>query len=410
MKKLLSFLLTLALLSSSFNLAFAQVDLSITGNGAMSDNSSQITTTTNSDVFQTNKATVNNTVTINSNTGGNKMDGITGGKADLDTGDATINANITNDINANEAVVNPCDCQQDAAVIIENNGAQSTNNVNLDQCNTATVVQDNTAQISNTLDLNANTGDNDIEDLTGGGEVELKTGDVTIEPVTITNLVNSNLGAVGTGISAGGDAGEPLLLTVGGNGSDSTNLIDVSSAFVADYFQTNDSSITNDLSITGETGDNNIDDNTLSSSGSSPEVSLSTGNVNMGAIIDTAAGFNVASDDCGCITGVNADISANGTESASDITLDLVDDALATQENTDDFTTIGSLVSDTGDNDIDDNTNGDLELDSGDCNSNFDEVNTGGSNFFGTLPEMPQLSSVNIGAFMAALGIDVSVQ
>ena len=88
--------------------AFASTTIEISGNGAGSDNFSTVSQNTTTSVTQTNNANVTNTVNADAKTGGNDANFNTGGDVTIDTGDATVKADIKNSLNSNAAEVNCC--------------------------------------------------------------------------------------------------------------------------------------------------------------------------------------------------------------------------------------------------------------------------------------------------------------
>lgn len=93
----------LALVISGSTMARA-FDYIIQDNGAGSQNQLQIENTNSTSVFQTNQGSVNNNVDASANTGGNSVNG-SSGNGTINTGDATVNVNITNQLNSNNATV-----------------------------------------------------------------------------------------------------------------------------------------------------------------------------------------------------------------------------------------------------------------------------------------------------------------
>lgn len=89
--------------------ALADVTCTISGNGANSHNRCNITVNTGgckkikcaSGSSQTNNASVSNTVTVSSSTGGNKANKNTGGDVSITTGDSNVDISITNNVNSN---------------------------------------------------------------------------------------------------------------------------------------------------------------------------------------------------------------------------------------------------------------------------------------------------------------------
>jgi len=71
------------------------------GNGTGSTNGSDVITTSNDTTTQNNNADIVNTLNLSANTGGNQANANTGGVSNIETGDATIVANLVNFVNNN---------------------------------------------------------------------------------------------------------------------------------------------------------------------------------------------------------------------------------------------------------------------------------------------------------------------
>src|SRR3989344_4430799 len=77
----------------------------------------------------------------------------------------------------------------DTTIQISGNGSDSNNTANVNVTQNTTVVQNNTADVTNNVDVDADTGDNDAEDNTGG-DVSIDTGDADVT-VNVSNTLNS---------------------------------------------------------------------------------------------------------------------------------------------------------------------------------------------------------------------------
>jgi len=232
--------------SNSLNTNAAKVDccqsgdteLKISGNGTKSDNKIDLDQSNKTEVFQTNKADVNNKVDVDSNTGDNDADDNTGGNVKIDTGDASTTVNVGTTANANSAVVGGHGGEAGSlSAWVTGNGSDSDNDIYLDVDAATTLVQDNEADVDNHVYVDAETGDNDAEDNTGG-DVMIETGDADAD-VTIDNMVNFNAADV--------DCGCVLDLTakVAGNGTDSDNKIKADLESGKDVHQDNNSDLNN---------------------------------------------------------------------------------------------------------------------------------------------------------------------
>ena len=193
------------------------------GNGADSTNTAIIDQTTNNTTVQTNTANIQNNLNLAATTGNNSTSKNTGGNSSIETGDASINAQVLNIANSNisggswwlvivneagrwigklfggdggnyagsqgtEFTVNEAG---EITAVNSGNGAGSTNNANITQETNNTTVQTNTANITNNLDLSANTGGNSASRNTGG-DSSIETGDASII-ANLVNFVNNNI-------------------------------------------------------------------------------------------------------------------------------------------------------------------------------------------------------------------------
>src|SRR3989344_9491584 len=75
-------------------------------------------------------------------------------------------------------------------IIISGNGANTTNEAEVELDNDTNVVQNNNAQVYNNVSSNSSTGGNSAS-MNTGGEVLVSTGDATTD-VSIENILNSN--------------------------------------------------------------------------------------------------------------------------------------------------------------------------------------------------------------------------
>ena len=200
-----------------------------TGNGANSTNTASATSTNTDNTFQSNDASITNTLVLDAQTGNNDTNFNTGGDSSINTGDASVMANVLNIANSNliggnwwlvivnqagkwvgkiigspdgstlagssgtEFVVDPI--TGEVTAMNNTNGADSTNTVNSNQTTNNSINQTNNANINNTLNLSANTGNNTSSFNTGGNS-NITTGDAKII-ANIVNFVNNNI--VGNG-------------------------------------------------------------------------------------------------------------------------------------------------------------------------------------------------------------------
>ena len=289
-----------------------------TGNGDYSDNTANSSNTTNTDIFQSNDATINNNLVFNAVTGDNNTGYNTGGNNSIETGSADVTANILNIANSNiiggnwwlvivneggqwigkimgspdgsnmagsagtEFVVDPIT----GAVTAKNsgNGVGSDNNTTANNTTSNSINQTNTAVVNNNIDLTANTGGNKANYNTGG-DSNIVTGDAKIV-ANLVNFVNNNV--VGGG---------KLVVTV----------INVFGSWLGDFVapgQTQQAKTQNNNSNT--TSNNGSSSN--NSSGGSSTVASAKGQANV-----TVAGSTVANNNDSSFAGSVKGSNTNGT-------------------------------------------------------------------------------------------------
>src|SRR5690606_5356072 len=105
-------------------------------------------------------------------------------------------------------------------LLICGNGSDSDSEVDVQQSSTTSVVQNNVTAVNNNINVNADTGNNDANDNTGGG-VLVETGDSNTV-VNVLNQLNSNVADIESC-----DCDHDTLLKISGNGTGSDNKVDL---------------------------------------------------------------------------------------------------------------------------------------------------------------------------------------
>jgi len=375
-KKLITGIATGAILLNALTpLAFADTTIEISENGSSSDNTANVNTESTTTVVQNNTANVSNNVDANATTGGNDANDNTGGDVVISTGDADTSVDVSTAVNANQADVDQCNCDNDADVLISGNGYNSDNDVKLKTSNDVSVFQDNTAKISNDIDANAKTGNNDANRNTGG-DVLVFTGDAQ-SSVNVDNKANANIAKVG-----GNGDGSDMDLRIIGNGSNSDNDIRVEAHQSVLLVQNNDAYVYNNIDAKAKTGGNDANDNT------GGDVIIDTGDAKAWVEVDNMVNFNAADVDCGCLSDVLAKIHGNGSNSDNDIKAKIEKDLSAFQDNASDLYNYVDAEAKTGHNDAKRNTGpvdgiDPVEILTGDSTSWTDVNNSGNVNIFG---------------------------
>ncbi len=279
--------------------------------GAESTNSAIINTNNSTFVNNDNDANASNNFNIESNTGDNDASYNTG-DGNVTTGDSNVSLNLLNFINSSftasdlgvvgvlnifgdwlgdllipkSLAGNSINSNNSGGAITagnENTGFDSSNISSANVNNALDIDNDNNAEVLNNIKIANNTGDNTSGYNTGSGSVQ--TGDVNTE-LSVSNLLNQNL--IGDTIFffivnvAGQWSGENLLspyLGIVNNGCDSENVCNlaasnentgaesentatVDASSLIDIDNENEGVLSNNISITANTGDNKADYNT----------------------------------------------------------------------------------------------------------------------------------------------------
>lgn len=147
--------------------AFA-ADLEISGNGAGSNNTIEVSNSNSTGVIQKNDVEVITEVVSVANTGGNTANSNTGGDVTIDTGKASSTVNVTVSGGSNKATVEPCPCDNTQSAEISGNGAKSKNKIKQNDSNKTFVGQFNSVGIGTGVLSKAKTGKNTANKNTGG--------------------------------------------------------------------------------------------------------------------------------------------------------------------------------------------------------------------------------------------------
>lgn len=192
-KQAFAALTTIALLANVTGSAFAATTtLEVSGNGRNSTSDVTLNNNSTTSVVQNNVASVDNTIKVNSNTGGNKAND-NSGDVMIRSGEATTLVGIDNSVNFNVAALD-CGCLLgDVHSKIANNLRDSDNAITASLDDSKAVFQTNVSDLHNNADVDAKTGDNKANDNLGGIYVDpyLKSGDAT-SVFDVKNAGNEN--------------------------------------------------------------------------------------------------------------------------------------------------------------------------------------------------------------------------
>ena len=244
----------------------------------------------------------------------------------------------------------------DTNLEISGNGAFSDNTAKVNTSNNTTVVQNNDANIKNDVDVKANTGHNDANFNTGG-DTTIMTGDANAT-VKVDNAVNVNKANVSSCCS------NDTNVLISGNGAYSDNDVKLNSSNDVNVFQNNKANVKNDVDVKANTGHNDANFNT------GGDTTIMTGDANVDVSLMTLANANsatVGGSDSAHGT-LSARILGNGAYSDNDIKLKFDNDSLITQDNRAYIKNDVDVDADTGHNDANFNTGGDIDVITGDAN------------------------------------------
>lgn len=159
-------------------------------------------------------------------------------------------------------------------------------------------------------------------------------------------------------------------LTITGNGSDSNNNVSVNQAQTTSVVQSNNAVITNAINTSADSGDNEANDNT------GGDVVVKTGKATAETTVTNAVNSNTADVDCCADSDVELKISGNGTNSDNNLTFsDSKSGTQLFQENNAVVTNAIETEAETGENEANGNTGGDVRVTTGNAEATT-EVST----------------------------------
>ncbi len=352
------------------------------------------------------------------NLGGQEADGGTGSNS-INTGNATNDGLIVNDLNSNlSAVLSDGTGNGSAEITNTGNGAGSTNSGSAVVVNNTNTDQSNLVVLENGLYQSAVTGDNSASKNTGGDSA-ITTGDANVTG-TILNSVNTNVAGVlvsefNVMNDTTGDiildfvnncitnCGTPSNTTIknSGNGADSTNTGSLDVVNNNSTNQLNDAVIANEMDLFANSGNNVADKNTGGDS------TIVTGDANVAANLLTFANNNIAGNVIYSVVNIFGDLIGDiilpeellaGCCGTNPVTLANLNNGADSNnvtnysnEITDSLTQINNLEIEnnlifdaaTGQNDTYANTGGDSSIITGDTSVNAKVLNVANNNISG---------------------------
>lgn len=234
---------------------------------------------------------------------------------------------------------------------ITSNGDSSDNEVHVTNETTIEVTQENNAEVVNNSDTAANTGENSASDNVND-EVDIVTGDVTSESV-IENELNYS-------VSERNCCQEESNVIISGNGGNSENTIyvNVNNQINTSIEQT--AKITNSIEGSANTGRNTANNNTQS------DVSIDSGNINALGSISNQNNVASVSISSGSGSYVSAKVLENGENSVNKIEFEYNDNQEVKVKNILDIENYILWDANTGENEANGNTNGNVSIKTGD--------------------------------------------
>jgi hypothetical protein len=374
LKKLATLVGSAALLAAAIIPAAAAGNDCVNGTtGPFSNNTCSVKNTDVITVNNVNDAQIVNKVKIESNTGKNSASYNTLGGS-VKSGNATVNATVSNVANVNTTNITAGmggSSHNEGGNMIT--GPKSYNGSFIENNFAADVWNSNTASVKNDVEVDSETGENDADYNTGGGEV--RSGDAWSRLV-IGNHVNDNLTSIMGGAGNGHNHADNET-----TGPFSNNTVSLKNNLIGRVANINDMQVKNYVDVDAETGDNSANKTTLGGEVASGDafagVGVDTeGNINstlvaMGGFSENDASNEVTGPDSGSndtfIENARAVEVENWNNKCQSHNADRLDNPLwgwwSRDEGNCDVDNLGVLndveaESDTGDNDTDYNTGG----------------------------------------------------
>lgn len=253
---------------------------------------------------------------------------------------------------------------------ISGNGAGSDNGTVVNNTNQTTITQNNNATVTNNVTSTAITGGNDANFNTGGSTA-VDTGNAKVTS-NVSTSVNSNA----ANVACCGTQGADVLIQ--DNGAGSQNIVNPNLSNTVTINQGNTASVYNDVHGTAETGNNDAKLNT------GGDVTVTTGNAEVDASVINKANSNSAEVGGGSAVvtpTASFRILGNGAGSDNYITASLANVTTINQNNYAHLDNDVSASAETGGNDANWNTGGDVTVNTGDAKAGADVSNSANFNY-----------------------------
>lgn len=365
-----------------------------TGNGVDSNNTSTVEQTTERTISQENKLNIENNFEIGVDTGSNFAN-YSIGDAEIVTGDADVSLTLLNSGNENAATVptgenNPKGYIALSAAENQDNGAFSENTAETKTNESTTVESKNQAELKNNFAVSSKTGGNNAN-YTTGGDAKVQTGNAN-STINVINFANTNgIEVAVKEFNILDDQTGDVTLNFG-NGADSTNKTAIDDTGTLVIVNENNANVENKIVVNTDTGGNNANFTT------GGDASIKTGdanivvnvvnflNNNLTAVGEVVVGVvNIFGNLVGnLILPGNAVNLGNGAGSSNSATITEESSETIIQSNTANIESTIELTANTGGNDANYNTGGDVGITTGKTNVNVSATTVANENVFGS--------------------------
>ncbi len=181
------------------------------------------------------------------------------------------------------------------------------------------------------------------------------------EIIFMKNLAKKVAVAVSTGALLAQSLIVPAFATitveVSGNGVNSDNTTTVTQTTTTSVVQSNTANVSNDIHAVAESGENTANGNT------GGEVKIDAGAATAAVTVSNTLNSNEAEVACGgCAGDVNVKVANNGKDSDNDVNLGVSNTSYVNQNNTANVNNDVDVHADSGDNEAEDNTGGDVSI------------------------------------------------
>lgn len=257
----------------------------------------------------------------------------------------------------------PLPAMAETSLKINDNGSSSGNTITASENNTNPVRSNNNASINNLVNISSTTGGNSASGNTGAENTNITSGNSTTT-IEIENQANKSA------VDVNNCCPQSTTISQNGNGADSNNRAATHTTNQTAVSVSNNATITNTINIKATTGNNRADNTT------SGNASIRTGNIRIeGKIENREINNSSVIASAGNNDNSKIVIASNGTRSTNIVTTDASNIIVIESENIADINNDVVISAATGGNTANKNTNGDVEIVTGDIDINFSVVN-----------------------------------